>query len=80
MKGFFIELAKMINKVFNNAGLKFVPEFLRYLLVALVLLSPVLAIIGMMCFADNDEPSPPAAKKVSEGKPVTPKKKREKIE
>ena len=70
----------VIDNIFVKAHLSFIPSIIRYVIVLMLCLSPMLAICYMM-FADDDEEEfipPPQIKKVDSAKPE--KTKREKIE
>ena len=59
-------MGKLINSAFDKAGMSFVPVAIRYILVALILLSPILAVLFMMCQSDDESPvATAAAKKVA---------------
>ena len=91
MVGFGKQLKKLINQAFDKAGLSFIPVFVRFILVAAILLSPLIAIVFVICCQKdaNDENAVNAAaamaamaacNKVADNSSPTGKKKREKIE
>ena len=59
----FQEFGKGIDQVFEKARIGFVPKPLRYLICLALLLSPVIAIIVMICM--DDESPPVETKKTS---------------
>jgi len=56
---FFHELAQMVDKAFVKLGAGFIPSILRYTLVALLILSPLLGICYLLIFDSDEEPMPP---------------------
>ena len=68
---FFDELASMVDKAFVKIGAGFIPPILRYILIALLILSPLLGICYLLIFdVDEEPPRKPAqrtAKTAAEG-------------
>lgn len=62
---FFNELARHIDVVFVKAGISFVPKIVRYLAVIFVLVSPIIAVIVMLCMGDEEEAPKTKTKKVT---------------
>ena len=57
LSGFAVEISKLIDNAFKKAGFNIVPHAIRYLLCSLVILSPCVGLIFMICFGQDDEPS-----------------------
>ena len=72
-KDFLGQLAHGIDQMFDKAHLGFVPEPVRYLVCATLVLSPLLVVCFMLFMDDEEIPSAPA-------KVAPPKGKRDKIE
>ena len=69
MTGFGKQLKKLINQAFDKAGLSFIPVSVRLILVAAILLSPVIALMFLICFqsdaSDENAVAAAAAKKMA---------------
>jgi len=53
---FFHELAHMIDKAFEKIGAGFIPSIVRYIMIALIILSPILGICYLLIFDIDEEP------------------------
>jgi hypothetical protein len=53
---FFHELASMVDKAFVKIGASFIPPILRYIVIALIILSPILGICYLLIFDVDEEP------------------------
>ena len=90
MVGFGKQLKKLINQAFDKAGLSFIPVFVRFILIGAILLSPLIALVFIICCQkdadDENAVAAAAAKKMAANNKVADnsspagKKKREKIE
>ena len=52
---FLTQLAHAIDQMFEKTNLQFVPKFVRYGGIALMVLSPLIMVIYMMVFDDSDD-------------------------
>ena len=56
---FIMQVAKIIDGAFEKVGLNFVPKMLRYVICAMIILTPSLGICYLLVFDDDlDEPVP----------------------
>ena len=51
-----VEISKLIDNAFTKAGLSIVPSVVRYFLCSLVVLSPCVGLLFMICCGQGDEP------------------------
>tara|TARA_B110000285_G_C14739954_1_gene430286 strand:+ start:181 stop:444 length:264 start_codon:yes stop_codon:yes gene_type:complete len=57
ISGFAVEMSKLIDNAFKKAGLTIVPSMVRYVLCSVVICSPCVGLMMMICFGQDDEPS-----------------------
>ena len=69
---FFKQLAMGIDQMYDKFGMTFIPHFIRYGIIGLMVLSPVFAIIFMIFFDDDADEEPVQSRPK---KPVASKKK-----